>query len=143
MLNEEKRQELIEYCELLKMASDPNYALIAEIALACLEAEPAEKQYYYHNHGTGSGQWTKVESMECFEQMKATHAGDNDFSFRDLYTAPPVPVMQSVELPQSFSPDLSVFGADARCVMRADKKGRWVNLAAVELAIRAAGGEVK
>lgn len=65
------------------------------------------------------------------------------YEITPVYTTPPVAALtaQPVKLPQSFSPELSVFGADARCVMRADKKGRWVNRAAVELAIRAAGYE--
>ncbi|MFY0403304.1 hypothetical protein ACOMDP_11780 [Pantoea dispersa] len=50
--------------------------------------EPVEYQYYYHNHGTGTGQWLPITSKHTFERMKSEHAGDNDFSFRELFTRP-------------------------------------------------------
>ena len=60
-----------------------------EIALPVLEQqEPAEYQYYYHNHGTGTGEWLPVKSKQKFEEMKEKYAGDNDFSFRELFTHP-------------------------------------------------------
>lgn len=70
----------------------------AEAKLAELEKqEPAEYQYYYHNHGTGSGQWLPVTRKQAFESMKAKHAGDNDFSFRELFTRP-APAVSLAEL---------------------------------------------
>lgn len=70
----------------------------AEAKLAELEKqEPAEYQYYYHNHGTGAGQWLPVNRKQAFEKMKAKHAGDNDFSFRELFTRP-APAINLAEL---------------------------------------------
>jgi len=48
--------------------------------------EPCEYQYYYHNHGTGTGEWKRVANKQLFEEMKVKRAGDNDFSFRELFT---------------------------------------------------------
>lgn len=80
---------------------------------------------------------TKMRSIaeECDENLQ--------FEYDVLRLALAALTAQPVKLPGSFSPDISVFGADARCVMRADKEGRWVNRAAVELSIRAAGYEVQ
>lgn len=61
----------------------------AEEKLAELEKQdPVEYQYYCHNHGTGTGQWLKVANKQIFERMKGTYAGDNDFSFRELFSRP-------------------------------------------------------
>ncbi|WP_105693497.1 hypothetical protein [Cronobacter dublinensis] len=57
------------------------------------EPEPVEYQYYYHNHGTGTGEWLTVKSKQDFEKMKAEYASNNDFSFRELYTAPTASVV--------------------------------------------------
>lgn len=57
--------------------------------LAELEKQdPVEYQYYYHNHGTGTGQWLPITNKHTFERMKSEHAGDNDFSFRELFARP-------------------------------------------------------
>ncbi|MDQ9175270.1 DUF551 domain-containing protein [Cronobacter sakazakii] len=63
------------------------------------KAEPVEYQYYYHNHGTGTGEWLTVKSKQDFEKMKAEYASNNDFSFRELYTAPPAPSTDDDSLP--------------------------------------------
>lgn len=63
------------------------------------KAEPVEYQYYYHNHGTGTGEWLTVKSKQDFEKMKAEYASNNDFSFRELYTAPPAPSIADDSLP--------------------------------------------
>lgn len=59
------------------------------------EQVPVEYQYRYHNHGTGSGEWCRVLTKERYEELQREHAGDNDFAFRTLFTAPQKPVVLS------------------------------------------------
>lgn len=54
---------------------------------------PVEYQMYYHNHGTGGGEWCRVRTKARYEELQIEHAGDNDFSFRTLFTAPQKPVV--------------------------------------------------
>ncbi|EPB0603639.1 hypothetical protein ACQ909_000824 [Yersinia enterocolitica] len=56
------------------------------------EPVPVEYQYRYHNHGTGCGEWCRVLTKERYEELQREHAGDNDFVFRMLFTAPQKPV---------------------------------------------------
>ncbi|HHW4178063.1 TPA: hypothetical protein ACUVA9_002077 [Yersinia enterocolitica] len=56
------------------------------------EQVPVEYQYRYHNHGTGCGEWCRVLTKERYEELQREHAGDNDFVFRMLSTAPQKPV---------------------------------------------------
>ncbi|EPT7052174.1 DUF551 domain-containing protein [Cronobacter sakazakii] len=62
-------------------------------------AVPVAYQYYCHNYGTGTGEWLTVTSKQVFEKIKAEYASDNDFSFRELYTAPPAPSTDDGSLP--------------------------------------------
>ncbi|EPC8989578.1 TPA: hypothetical protein ACVHP4_004297 [Yersinia enterocolitica] len=56
------------------------------------EQVPVEYQYRYHNHGTGCGEWCRVLTKERYEELQREHAGDNDFVFRMLFTAPQKPI---------------------------------------------------
>ncbi|EKN4749194.1 hypothetical protein FG466_004066 [Yersinia enterocolitica] len=56
------------------------------------EQVPVEYQYRYHNHGTGCGEWCRVLTKERYEELQREHAGDNDFAFRMLFTAPQKPI---------------------------------------------------
>lgn len=74
--------EIAEAFRQLEQRAEAAETQLAELA----KQKPSEYQYYYHNHGTGTGKWLPVASKLAFEQMKAKHAGDNDFSFRELFT---------------------------------------------------------
>ena len=65
----------------------------AEAELAALKGEqvPVEYQIYYHNHGTGGGEWCRIRTKKRYEELQREHAGDYDFSFRMLFTAPQKP----------------------------------------------------
>lgn len=85
---------------------------------------PVEYQMYYHNHGTGGGEWCRVRTRARYEELQREHAGDNDFSFRTLFTNPQKPVV----LPEAYD----------------DGHGNeWLPRGATIAAIEAAGGIVK
>jgi len=85
---------------------------------------PVEYQMYYHNHGTGGGEWCRVRTKARYEELQIEHAGDNDFSFRTLFTATQKPVV----LPEAYD----------------DGHGNeWLPRGATIAAIEAAGGIVK
>lgn len=105
-------EELREHCEEMMSISPLRYAYIpassiitlidriekAEAALSAAneklkgEQVPVEYQYRYHNHGTGCGEWCRVLTKERYEELQREHAGDNDFAFRMLFTAPQKPI---------------------------------------------------
>ncbi|EKN5131422.1 TPA: hypothetical protein PXM90_000640 [Yersinia enterocolitica] len=105
-------EELREHCEEMIAISRMQYAYIpassiitlidriekAEAALSAAneklkgEQVPVEYQYRYHNHGTGCGEWCRVLTKERYEELQREHAGDNDFVFRMLFTAPQKPI---------------------------------------------------
>ncbi|EKN3738412.1 hypothetical protein OU751_002959 [Yersinia enterocolitica] len=105
-------EELREHCEEMMAISPMRYAYIPASSIITLieriekaEAElsaaneklkgdqvPVEYQCRYHNHGTGSGEWCRVLTKERYEELQREHAGDNDFAFRMLFTAPQKPI---------------------------------------------------
>ncbi|EPE4147262.1 hypothetical protein ACSILF_001231 [Yersinia enterocolitica] len=105
-------EELREHCEEMMSISPLRYAYIPASSIITLidriekaEAElsaaneklkgeqvPVEYQYRYHNHGTGCGEWCRVLTKERYEELQREHAGDNDFVFRMLFTAPQKPI---------------------------------------------------
>ncbi|HEI6817990.1 TPA: hypothetical protein SJ432_002872 [Yersinia enterocolitica] len=98
--NEQAKQELFAQKDLL-ITANLNISRRAEKAEAELSAAneklkgeqvPVEYQYRYHNHGTGCGEWCRVLTKERYEELQREHAGDNDFVFRMLFTAPQKPI---------------------------------------------------
>ncbi len=98
--NEQAKQELFAQKDLL-ITANLNISRRAEKAEAELsvaneklkgEQVPVEYQYRYHNHGTGCGEWCRVLTKERYEELQREHAGDNDFAFRMLFTAPQKPI---------------------------------------------------
>ncbi|HFQ7287283.1 TPA: hypothetical protein ACJHGT_002147 [Yersinia enterocolitica] len=105
-------EELRKHCKEMMAVSRMPYAYIpassiitlidriekAEAALSAAneklkgEQVPVEYQYRYHNHGTGCGEWCRVLTKERYEELQREHAGDNDFVFRMLFTAPQKPI---------------------------------------------------
>lgn len=122
VITEEKRQVLIE--QLKKWTTEPqaghsNYVRIAfEIALASLEARPV-------------GYTTeRAASYEVWNSGSASFWPDAEMLDTALYTAPPVPVMQPVQLPKI----RDCCSSHIKCQ---------IALQRVEEAVRAAGYEVK
>lgn len=111
----------------------------AVVELAVLEGDqvPVEYQMYYHNHGTGGGEWCRVRTRARYEELQREHAGDNDFSFRTLFTATQKPVV----LPHGYKPYLVRSQTTAtRAAMTSG--GEWLHRDEVTAAVEAAGGKV-
>ncbi|EKN5977967.1 TPA: hypothetical protein ACGPMR_002903 [Yersinia enterocolitica] len=98
------------------------------------EQVPVEYQYRYHNHGTGCGEWCRVLTKERYEELQREHAGDNDFVFRMLFTAPQKPVAL---LDKYVRNEKSQYILDGKCEPRIGFAVGW------NAAIRAAGGKVE
>ncbi|HEF9707956.1 TPA: hypothetical protein SB103_004245 [Yersinia enterocolitica] len=97
------------------------------------EQVPVEYQYRYHNHGTGCGEWCRVLTKERYEELQREHAGDNDFVFRMLFTAPQKPVAL---LDKYVRNEKGQYILDGKCEPRIGFAVGW------NAAIRAAGGKV-
>ncbi|HEI6883737.1 TPA: hypothetical protein SK268_001074 [Yersinia enterocolitica] len=98
------------------------------------EQVPVEYQYRYHNHGTGCGEWCRVLTKERYEELQREHAGDNDFVFRMLLTAPQKPVAL---LDKYVRNEKGQYILDGKCEPRIGFAVGW------NAAIRAAGGKVE
>ncbi|MGE4987826.1 hypothetical protein [Yersinia enterocolitica] len=98
------------------------------------EPVPVEYQYRYHNHGTGCGEWCRVLTKERYEELQREHAGDNDFVFRMLFTAPQKPVAL---LDKYVRNEKGQYILDGKCEPRIGFAVGW------NAAIRAAGGKVE
>ncbi|HDL6730875.1 TPA: hypothetical protein ACGE8L_003905 [Yersinia enterocolitica] len=98
------------------------------------EQVPVEYQYRYHNHGTGCGEWCRVLTKERYEELQREHAGDNDFVFRMLFTAPQKPVAL---LDKYVRNEKGQYILDGKCEPRIGFAVGW------NAAIRAAGGKVE
>ncbi|EKN6271904.1 hypothetical protein SM868_004353 [Yersinia enterocolitica] len=98
------------------------------------EQVPVEYQYRYHNHGTGCGEWCRVLTKERYEELQREHAGDNDFVFRMLFTAPQKPVAL---LDKYVRNEKGQYILDGKCESRIGFAVGW------NAAIRAAGGKVE
>ncbi|HDL8541689.1 TPA: hypothetical protein PXS16_004322 [Yersinia enterocolitica] len=98
------------------------------------EPVPVEYQYRYHNHGTGCGEWCRVLTKERYEELQREHAGDNDFVFRMLFTAPQKPVAL---LDKYVRNEKVQYILDGKCEPRIGFAVGW------NAAIRAAGGKVE
>ncbi|HEI6961503.1 TPA: hypothetical protein SK288_002506 [Yersinia enterocolitica] len=98
------------------------------------EQVPVEYQYRYHNHGTGCGEWCRVLTKERYEELQREHAGDNDFVFRMLFTAPQKPVAL---LDKYVRNEKWQYILDGKCEPRIGFAVGW------NAAIRAAGGKVE
>ena len=145
VMTEEKRQALIADCKAeiaeaqkaLKAWGDqwiPHLQSKIErqqIALACLEAEPE------YNAAKGFELHFGISATLCDELQ------EDGYACWVSYSAPPVPVMQAVELPSAFTPTITALGPSPISGMRLDHTGGWLNKARVIAAIRAAGGEVR
>ncbi|ELI8104604.1 hypothetical protein RSF11_004383 [Yersinia enterocolitica] len=87
---------LVEWKQRVEQSERRANTLEAELSVANekLKGEqvPVEYQYRYHNHGTGCGEWCRVLTKERYEELQREHAGDNDFAFRMLFTAPQKPI---------------------------------------------------
>ncbi|MGM7799806.1 hypothetical protein [Yersinia enterocolitica] len=147
-------EELREHCEEMIAISRMQYAYIpassiitlinriekAEAALSAAneklkgEQVPVEYQYRYHNHGTGCGEWCRVLTKERYEELQREHAGDNDFVFRMLFTAPQKPVAL---LDKYVRNEKGQYILDGKCEPRIGFAVGW------NAAIRAAGGKVE
>ncbi|EKN4745052.1 TPA: hypothetical protein PXJ50_001398 [Yersinia enterocolitica] len=98
------------------------------------EPVPVEYQYRYHNHGTGCGEWCRVLTKERYEELQREHAGDNDFVFRMLFTAPQKPVAL---LDKYVRNEKGQYILDGKCEPRIGFAVGW------NAAIRAADGKVE
>ncbi|MFM1257902.1 hypothetical protein WFL72_14680 [Yersinia enterocolitica] len=98
------------------------------------EQVPVGYQYRYHNHGTGCGWWCRVLTKERYEELQREHAGDNDFVFRMLFTAPQKPV---VLLDKYVRNEKGQYILDGKCEPRIGFAVGW------NAAIKAAGGKVE
>ncbi|MGT3185434.1 hypothetical protein [Yersinia enterocolitica] len=98
------------------------------------EQVPVGYQYRYHNHGTGCGWWCRVLTKERYEELQREHAGDNDFVFRMLFTAPQKPV---VLLDKYVRNEKGQYVLDGKCEPRIGFAVGW------NAAIKAAGGKVE
>lgn len=113
----------------------------AELAALKREQVPVEYQMYYHNHGTGGGEWCRVRTKSRYEELQREHAGDDDFSFRALFTATQKPVVLLNKITQADAPEVAEISAQ---VERLGLKGAYGAYAAGwNAAIEAAGGIVK
>ncbi|HHQ6537947.1 TPA: hypothetical protein ACSTJY_003326 [Serratia fonticola] len=62
--------------------------------LAAREAQPAGYEWKQHYSGIGkSGPWVKLNDKRTFEKLRARHAGDADYEFRETFAAPPAPMV--------------------------------------------------
>ncbi|MCF1610137.1 hypothetical protein LQ759_09610 [Serratia marcescens] len=78
-------------------------AAMARELLANREAQPVAWEMRYWNNGYNIwGDWERI-SEGLYTRLSAEHAADNDYEFRVLYDAPPVPAV--VKLPTEFYSD--------------------------------------
>ena len=134
-ITEEKRQLLIESCNHI-ISEQPNspYGVIAKIALASLEAEPKRWLLEVLDDTTEEERWFRCD---WYDHEITARKNQRVIAW---YTAPPVPVMQLVELPDRLLPANHRSG---EAFMAADSEGNYLNREFTIKAIRAAGYEVK
>ncbi|MFT2796081.1 hypothetical protein [Serratia sp. N21D137] len=70
------------------------------LAVREAQSEPETFEWRQHYSEIGkSGPWVKLNDKRTYERLKQKHAGDADYEFREMFTAPPAPAVPDVAAP--------------------------------------------